>query len=58
MIIKVFTVSEMVAAEKAADASGVSYDMMMEIAGRSVADAIIERVPVQNQKISDPGWSG
>ena len=51
MTIKVFTVAEMVAAEKAADASGVTYAEMMEIAGRSVAEAIIERVPVQSQKI-------
>ncbi|MDX1414673.1 MAG: NAD(P)H-hydrate dehydratase [Candidatus Promineifilaceae bacterium] len=51
MTIKIFTVAEMVAAEKAADASGVTYDMMMEIAGRSVAEAIIERVPTREQKI-------
>ena len=43
---KVFSVAEMVAAEKAADAAGVSYTQMMETAGRCVAEAIIERVPV------------
>jgi hypothetical protein len=32
-MIKVFSVAEMVAAEKAADASGVTYDQMMETAG-------------------------
>jgi ADP-dependent NAD(P)H-hydrate dehydratase / NAD(P)H-hydrate epimerase len=51
MIMKVFTVAEMVAAEKAADASGVSYDEMMETAGRSVAEAIIERVPIHTRPI-------
>ncbi len=51
MAIKVFTVAEMVAAEKAADASGVTYDMMMEVAGRCVAEAIIERVVVRSKKI-------
>ena len=43
MMIKIFSVAEMVAAEKAADASGHSYDQMMEIAGRSVAEAIVDR---------------
>jgi len=51
MTTKVFTVEEMIAAEKAADASGVSYGMMMEIAGRSVAEAIVERVPVQDRNV-------
>lgn len=46
-MLKVFTVSEMVLAEKAADAVGVtSYAQMMETAGKAVADAIIERYPV------------
>ncbi len=46
-MLKVFTVAEMVAAEKAADASGVtSYAQMMETAGKAVADAIIERYSV------------
>ncbi|MFN2135181.1 MAG: NAD(P)H-hydrate dehydratase [Candidatus Promineifilaceae bacterium] len=51
MTIKVFTVAEMVAAERAADASGVSYDMMMETAGRRVAEAISERVPVRGRNV-------
>lgn len=46
MTIKVFSVAEIVAAEKAADASGVSYARMMETAGRCVAEAVMERVPV------------
>ena len=48
-MLKVFTVAEMVAAEKAAAASGVtSYPQMMETAGKAVADAIIARYPVEN----------
>jgi ADP-dependent NAD(P)H-hydrate dehydratase / NAD(P)H-hydrate epimerase len=46
MAIKIFTVAEMVAAERAADAAGVSYDEMMETAGRRVAEAIIVRKDV------------
>ena len=46
MPIKIFTVAEMVAAEKVADAAGHSYDTMMEQAGKALADAIIERYPV------------
>ena len=46
-MLKVFTVAEMVAAEKAADASGTTtYAQMMETAGKAVADAIIERYSV------------
>jgi ADP-dependent NAD(P)H-hydrate dehydratase / NAD(P)H-hydrate epimerase len=48
---KIFTVSEMVAAEKAADAAGVSYDQMMESAGRGVAEAIRERYPLAGQAV-------
>lgn len=48
---KIFTVAEMVAAEKAADAAGVSYDQMMERAGRGVAEAIRERYPVAGQAL-------
>ena len=61
MSIKVFTVDQMVAAEKAADASGVSYDQMMETAGRSVAQAIIERYPVEGRSVTllvGPGNNG
>ncbi len=51
MTIKVFTVAEMVAAERAADAAGVSYDEMMETAGRRVAEAIIARMPVTDRRV-------
>lgn len=44
-MIKLFTVSEMIAAEKAAAAAGHSYDAMMEAAGRGVAEAIITHQP-------------
>jgi ADP-dependent NAD(P)H-hydrate dehydratase / NAD(P)H-hydrate epimerase len=60
-MIKVFRVAEMVAAEKAADASGHTYDMMMEIAGKAVAEAIIERYPVRGQAVTvlvGPGNNG
>ncbi|RMG92946.1 MAG: hypothetical protein D6706_16075, partial [Chloroflexi bacterium] len=51
MSIKIFSVAEMIAAEKAADAAGISYDQMMESAGKAVADAIIARYPIQNTRI-------
>jgi ADP-dependent NAD(P)H-hydrate dehydratase / NAD(P)H-hydrate epimerase len=41
----------MVAAEKAADAAGVSYGQMMENAGRGVAEAIRERYPLAGQSV-------
>ncbi len=37
-IMKLFTVAEMIAAEKAADAAGVAFAAMMETAGRGVSD--------------------
>lgn len=60
-MIKVFSVSEMVAAEKASDAAGNSYDEMMEKAGEAVAQAIIERYPVQDRRVTilvGPGNNG
>ncbi|HEX6385160.1 MAG TPA: NAD(P)H-hydrate epimerase, partial [Anaerolineae bacterium] len=51
MTIKVFSVAQMVAAEKAADAAGVTYDQMMETAGRLVAQAILERYPVEGASV-------
>ncbi|MCO5206583.1 MAG: NAD(P)H-hydrate dehydratase [Anaerolineae bacterium] len=48
---KVFTVAEMVSAEKSADAAGHSYDEMMERAGQSLAEAITERVDVTGKNI-------
>ncbi len=60
-MIKIFTVREIVAAEKAADAAGVSYEEMMENAGRSVAEAIMDRTPVTGRQITvlvGPGNNG
>ncbi|MEM7113293.1 MAG: NAD(P)H-hydrate dehydratase [Chloroflexota bacterium] len=48
---KVFSVAEMVAAERAADQQGVSYAQMMETAGRGVAEAIMARYPVANKSV-------
>ncbi|MCI0396780.1 MAG: NAD(P)H-hydrate dehydratase [Chloroflexi bacterium] len=58
---KLFTVAEMVAAEKAADAAGVTYDQMMESAGQAVAEAIIARYPVAGRAVTvlvGPGNNG
>jgi hydroxyethylthiazole kinase-like uncharacterized protein yjeF len=41
--IKLVSVAEMVAVEKAADASGHTYDAMMENAGRGLAEVILDR---------------
>jgi hydroxyethylthiazole kinase-like uncharacterized protein yjeF len=60
-MIKIFSVSEMVAAEKAADASGVTYDQMMETAGRAVAEAIMARYPIDGKTVTilvGPGNNG
>ena len=60
-MIKVFSVSEMVAAERASDAAGNSYDDMMEKAGAAVAQAIIERYPVKDRRVTilvGPGNNG
>ena len=51
MTIKVFTVAEMKAAEKAADAAGHSYADMMEFAGRAVARAVGRRYEVANRQV-------
>ncbi len=50
-MIKVFTVAEMIMAEKAADGAGVSYAQMMETAGCCVAAAIVERCAVAGKHI-------
>ena len=42
---KVVTVGQMRAIEQAADASGLTYDMMMENAGKSIAAAILDYWP-------------
>ena len=51
MTIKIFTVAEMVAAEKAADAAGHTYSQMMETAGRRVAEAILQRHDVEDRQV-------
>ena len=51
MTVKVFTVAQMEAAEREADAEGVSYAQMMENAGRGVAEAIMERFDVAGMQI-------
>lgn len=51
MTIKVFSVAEMVAAEKAADAADHSYAQMMEMAGRRVAEAIVQRYDVAERRV-------
>jgi hydroxyethylthiazole kinase-like uncharacterized protein yjeF len=48
---KLVTVEEMRQLEQRADASGQSYATMMENAGRAVADAIRQHVPVKNKRI-------
>ena len=58
---KVFSVAEMVAAEKAADAAGVSYERMMENAGKAVADAIQQKTNVAGLHVTilvGPGNNG
>jgi hydroxyethylthiazole kinase-like uncharacterized protein yjeF len=60
-MIKVFSVAEMMAAEKASDAAGNSYDEMMEKAGRAVAEAIAERQPISGKTVTilvGPGNNG
>ena len=51
MTTKVFTVAEMVAAEKAADAAGHPYARMMETAGQRVAEAIMQRHDVAERQV-------
>lgn len=48
---KIFTVAEMIAAEKGADAGGVSYGQMMTAAGRGVAEAIMAHRPVAGKQV-------
>ena len=58
---KVFSVAGMVAAEKAADAAGVSYERMMENAGKAVADAIQQKTNVAGLHVTilvGPGNNG
>jgi NAD(P)H-hydrate epimerase len=48
---KIFSVAQMVAAEQATNANGLTYAQMMETAGQSVAAAIVERYAVQNARV-------
>ncbi len=48
---KLLTVSEMIAAEKAANRSGWSYAQMMETAGKRTAEAIMARTPIQGASV-------
>lgn len=57
----VVTTKQMQAAEKAADASGLSYDQMMENAGRAVAEAIEAQFDVAGSRVlilAGPGNNG
>jgi hydroxyethylthiazole kinase-like uncharacterized protein yjeF len=47
---KIVTVDQMRIIERAVDASGTTYEMMMENAGRALADAIIARWPDVQEK--------
>ena len=61
MTIKIFTVAEMMAAEKAADAAGHSYAQMMATAGQRVAESILERYDVAGRQaliLVGPGNNG
>jgi hydroxyethylthiazole kinase-like uncharacterized protein yjeF len=44
-VTKVLTVEQMQAVEQAADAAGLTYDKMMENAGRAIAEAILKKWP-------------
>jgi len=48
-MMKVVTVSQMQAIERETDAAGISYEQMMESAGRGVAQAIIDWVDVDGR---------
>lgn len=48
---KIFTVAQMIAAEKEADAHGRTYAQMMEAAGQATAVAISQRYPIQDARI-------
>jgi hydroxyethylthiazole kinase-like uncharacterized protein yjeF len=48
---KIVTVEEMRHIEQSADAGGLSYDTMMENAGRAVAEAMAQRTMVEGQRV-------
>lgn len=59
---KIVTVEEMSQIERAADASGHSFAQMMEHAGKSIADAVLARIPDITGKhvlvLAGPGNNG
>ena len=57
----IVTASQMQAAEKAANASGLSYEQMMENAGHAVAEAIAARFDISEVRVlvlAGPGNNG
>jgi len=48
---KLVTAAEMGRIEKQADASGLTYAQMMENAGRAVAEALAERLPIAERRV-------
>jgi hydroxyethylthiazole kinase-like uncharacterized protein yjeF len=59
-MIKIVGVDEMRDIEQAADAAGISYDEMMQHAGRAVAEAVLARVPEAKRVLAlvGPGNNG
>ena len=58
---KLVTVQEMQQLEKAADEAGHTYDTMMELAGRAVAELIQRHADVHDKRILilvGPGYNG
>lgn len=49
---KIVTVEEMRAIERAADAAGLSYGQMMENAGRAVAEAVLAHRAVEGRRVA------
>jgi NAD(P)H-hydrate epimerase len=56
--VKVVTVAEMQAVEREADASGLTYDQMMEHAGLGLAEVILCHSPAKRLGSTWPGWAG
>lgn len=58
-MLKILTVEEMMAIEKKADAGGLTYDQMMQNAGRSIAQEILRRRPaIDGQRVLILAGSG
>jgi hydroxyethylthiazole kinase-like uncharacterized protein yjeF len=49
-MVKIVTIEQMRAIERAVDAAGTTYEMMMENAGKALADAILGRWPEVKEK--------